>query len=182
MIYHVSVPARRRAERADFYEPVLRTFGFARLVERRLTTGLGKKYAKFWLSAQPEMAAVPEVTGNHVCLCAPSTASVKAFHEKALTVAGRDAGAPGFRKASTMVYFSAFILDLDGNKIEAVTFPRDCIGATFRKPYLPRRRDPGRYSRDRSDSRLPPLYSARRLGGRMKAVRSHPARPAHRRI
>ena len=100
MIDHVSVPVRRLAESADFYEPVLRTIGFSRLVERRSTIGFGKKYAEFWLNARLEMPAVPEDTGNHVCLRAPSTASVKAFHEKALAAGGRDAGAPGFRKAS----------------------------------------------------------------------------------
>ena len=34
-------------------------------------------------------------------------------------------GAPGFRKVSTAVYYGAFIYDLDGNKVEAVTFPKD---------------------------------------------------------
>jgi len=125
VIDHVSIPVRRLAESANFYEPVLRTIGFLRLVERRSTIGFGKKYAEFWLNARPDMAAVPEDTGNHVCLRAPNEASVKAFHEKAIAAGGRDAGEPGLRKASSAVYYGAFIFDLDGNKIEAVTFPRD---------------------------------------------------------
>jgi catechol 2,3-dioxygenase-like lactoylglutathione lyase family enzyme len=125
VIDHVSIPVRRLAESADFYEPVLRTIGLARLVERRSTVGFGKKYAEFWLNARPDKAKVPESTGNHVCLRAPNEASVKLFHEKALAMGGRDAGEPGLRKASKTVYFGAFVFDLDGNKIEVVTFPRD---------------------------------------------------------
>ncbi len=125
MIDHVSIPVRRLAESADFYERVLRTIGLARLVDRRSTVGFGKKYPEFWLNARPDMAKVPEDTGNHVCLRAPNEASVRAFHARALAAGGRDAGEPGLRKASMTVYYGAFIFDLDGNKIEAVTFPRD---------------------------------------------------------
>ena len=71
------------------------------------------------------MQAVSEDTGNHVCLRAPTQHAVKAFHETALESGGRDAGAPGFRKVSTTVYYGAFIFDPDGNKVEAVTFPQD---------------------------------------------------------
>ncbi len=125
MIDHVSIPVSRLAESADFYERVLRKVGLARLVDRRSTVGFGKNYPEFWLNARRDLAKVPEDTGHHVCLRAPNDAAVKAFHAKALAEGGRDAGEPGFRKAATTVYYGAFIFDLDGNKIEAVTFPRD---------------------------------------------------------
>ena len=125
MIDHVSIPVRRLAESAEFYEAVLRKIGFARLIERRSTVGFGKRYPEFWLNARPDLAPVAEDTGNHVCLRAPNQSAVMAFHETALEAGGRDAGAPGFRKVSTTVYYGAFIYDLDGNKVEAVTFPKD---------------------------------------------------------
>ena len=125
MIDHVSIPVRDLGRSADFYEAVLRQIGFARLIERRSTVGFGKRYPEFWLNARPAMQAVSEGTGNHVCLRAPTQHAVKAFHETALESGGRDAGAPGFRKVSTTVYYGAFIFDPDGNKVEAVTFPQD---------------------------------------------------------
>ncbi len=45
------------------------------------------------------------------------------FHARALAGGGRDDGAPGPRQASMVVYYAAFIRDLDGNKIEVMTVP-----------------------------------------------------------
>jgi catechol 2,3-dioxygenase-like lactoylglutathione lyase family enzyme len=42
----------------------------------------------------------------------------------ALALGGAEAGAPGPRQAAMTAYYGAFIFDPDGNKIEAVTFPR----------------------------------------------------------
>ncbi len=49
---------------------------------------------------------------------------VKAFYETAIACGGRGDGEPGERQAAVTTYFGAFIRDLDGNKIEAVTFWR----------------------------------------------------------
>lgn len=125
MIDHVSVAVSDLAASARFYEQVLAPLGLTRLVEREKTIGFGKKYPEFWLNARPEMVPVPEDTGTHVCLRAASKEAVTAFHETALSLGGRDDGAPGDRQAAMTIYFGAFIKDLDGNKIEAVTFPRN---------------------------------------------------------
>jgi len=60
----------------------------------------------------------------HICLRRRDEDSVRAFHAAALANGGADAGAPGPRQAAMTTYFGAFIFDPDGNKIEAVTFPR----------------------------------------------------------
>jgi predicted lactoylglutathione lyase len=49
---------------------------------------------------------------------------VRAFHAAALANGGKAAGDPGPRQAAFTTYFGAFIFDPDGNKIEAVFFPR----------------------------------------------------------
>ena len=62
-------------------------------------------------------------TGAHICLRARSVEAVREFHARALANGGRDDGAPGPRKGEMTDYFGAFIRDLDGNKIEAMTIP-----------------------------------------------------------
>ena len=98
--------------------------GFTRLAERERTIGFGKKYPEFWLNLREGMAPVEAETGIHICLRASSKEAVDAFHAAALDGGGRDDGAPGDRQATMTIYYGAFIRDPDGNKIEAVTFPR----------------------------------------------------------
>ncbi len=54
----------------------------------------------------------------HVAFQAGSKAMVQAFHEAALAAGGRDNGPPGPRQ--DFGYYGAFVLDPDGNNIEAV--------------------------------------------------------------
>jgi catechol 2,3-dioxygenase-like lactoylglutathione lyase family enzyme len=60
--------------------------------------------------------------GVHVCLRAPTTAAVDAFHAAALAAGGASDGSPGLRPHHGEGYYAAFIRDPDGNRIEAVTF------------------------------------------------------------
>ena len=62
--------------------------------------------------------------GGHVALRAGSEEAVRAFHAAALAGGGRCDGEPGPRQAAMTTYFGAFILDPDGNKLEALSFPR----------------------------------------------------------
>lgn len=124
MIDHVSIPVRSLDESAAFYDRVLGPLGMTRLANRPHTIGFGKKYPEFWLNARPDMLSDTEDTGHHVCLRAPTEEAVVAFHRAAIEQGGRSDGEPGPRKAEMTDYFGAFIRDLDGNKIEAVTFPR----------------------------------------------------------
>ena len=48
---------------------------------------------------------------------------MRAFHAAALDMGGTSDGEPGPRQAAMTTYFGAFIIDADGNKIEAVSFP-----------------------------------------------------------
>jgi catechol 2,3-dioxygenase-like lactoylglutathione lyase family enzyme len=121
MIDHVSFPARDLTAAAAFYDKVLAPLGLARLVTRDGTVGFGKRYPEFWLNLRPD-ARPTENPGGHVCLRAPSVEAIRAFHAAALANGGTDAGAPGDRAAAMTGYFAAFILDPDGNKLEAAWF------------------------------------------------------------
>ena len=56
----------------------------------------------------------------HVAFNASSRSAVDAFHRTGLASGGRDNGAPGLRRDYSPSYYAAFLLDPDGNNIEAV--------------------------------------------------------------
>jgi len=124
MIDHVSVGVADLDRAARFYEATLATLGFSRLVKRPATIGFGKTYPEFWINLRADMARVPHQSGTHICMRARTTAEVDAFHAAALTAGGASDGAPGLRPHDRVKYYAAFVIDPDGNRIEAVTFPR----------------------------------------------------------
>jgi catechol 2,3-dioxygenase-like lactoylglutathione lyase family enzyme len=123
MIDHVSIPVRDLRAAGEFYDAILAPIGLCRLVTRDATIGLGKRYPEFWLNSRPHHVPAGN-PGTHICLRAPNREAVESYHARALALGARDEGAPADRAAAMTSYFSAFIIDLDGNKIEAVTFPR----------------------------------------------------------
>jgi catechol 2,3-dioxygenase-like lactoylglutathione lyase family enzyme len=56
----------------------------------------------------------------HLALAAFERATVDAFHAAALAAGGRDNGAPGLRARYHAGYYAAYVLDPDGNNVEAV--------------------------------------------------------------
>ena len=122
MIDHVSVGVSDLERAARFYEAALASLGLVRLVTRPGTIGFGKSYPEFWINLRAGMAPVGLESGVHVCLRAKSTDDVDAFHAAALNAGGRSDGSPGLRPHDRVRYYAAFIVDPDGNRIEAVTF------------------------------------------------------------
>jgi predicted lactoylglutathione lyase len=90
------------------------------------------------------MVRVAEDSGVHICLRAPDTASVDAFHAAALKAGGASDGPPGPRPHYYEWYYAAFIREPDGSRIEAVTFLRDKAKlrrtSPTRPPTMPRRK------------------------------------------
>jgi predicted lactoylglutathione lyase len=66
-------------------------------------------------------------SGAHICLRAADTIAVDAFHAAAIAAGAKSDGAPGTRAEYSPHYYAAFIRDLDGNRVEAVTFLRDTV-------------------------------------------------------
>ena len=124
MIDHVSVGVADLARAARFYEAALGALGLSRLVTRPATIGFGKTYPEFWINLREGMAKVAQESGTHICLRAKATAEVDAFHSAAIGAGGASDGAPGIRPHDRVTYYAAFVIDLDGNRIEAVTFPQ----------------------------------------------------------
>ena len=70
----------------------------------------------FWIS-QEEALTGP----MHVAFVASTRAAVDAFYAAAMAAGGRDNGGPGLRPDYHPDYYAAFVLDPDGNNVEAVT-------------------------------------------------------------
>ena len=124
MIDHVSVGVGDLDRAARFYEAALAALGLSRLVTRPATVGFGKTYPEFWINLRKDMRKVPHESGAHICLRARTMAQVDAFHAAALDNGGISDGPPGLRPHDRVKYYAAFVLDPDGNRVEAVTFPQ----------------------------------------------------------
>ena len=126
MIDHISVGVSDLERSARFYEATLAPLGLSRLVTRPATIGFGKNYPEFWINLRAGMAPVAAESGTHICLRAKAAGDVDAFHAAALAKGGRSDGAPGLRPHDRVrYYYAAFVIDPDGNRIEAVTFPAE---------------------------------------------------------
>jgi len=75
---------------------------------------------ELFISSKDSEAAMGQLTGrHHLAFQARDRASVDAFYHAALAAGGKDNGAPGERKYHPG-YYGAFVIDPDGNNIEAV--------------------------------------------------------------
>ena len=127
MIDHVSLAVRDLAQAEAFYTALLAPLGMAKLREwPGAAIGFGKKYPEFWINRRDAMDRISQDSGVHICLRAPDTNAVDAFHAAAVKSGGASDGAPGPRNQYHDGYYAAFVRDPDGNRIEAVTFlPND---------------------------------------------------------
>ena len=126
MIDHISIAVRDLKNAEAFYAALLAPLGLTKLREwPDAAIGFGKKYPEFWINKRAAMDRVASDSGVHICLRAPDTAAVDAFHAAALKAGGASDGAPGLRAEYHGGYYAAFIRDPDGNRIEAVTFLRE---------------------------------------------------------
>ncbi len=104
-----------------FYQAALEPLGIGVIMEFDGAVGFGSETEHgpkpyFWIHERGR----PAVKGAHVAFGARSADSVDAFHTAALAAGGEDNGAPGPRPQYHPSYYGAFVLDLDGNNIEAV--------------------------------------------------------------
>jgi len=125
MIDHISIGVSDLAASTAFYKEVLATLDYELRDDRPTTAGfgrIGKPHSEFWLNARPGMPKVPVDSGTHICLRTKSVEMVKAFYETALRLGAESDGSPAMRPVYSDNYYAAFIRDLDGNRIEVVTF------------------------------------------------------------
>ncbi len=119
---HVGCSISDYATSKAFYVKALAPLGFRLLMEigKDVTgnadvCGFGVDKPDFWISTGPTAQ-----TGIHVAFKAKTRAMVEAFYDAALAAGGRDNGKPGLRPHYHAHYYGAYVLDPDGNNIEAV--------------------------------------------------------------
>jgi catechol 2,3-dioxygenase-like lactoylglutathione lyase family enzyme len=120
MLHHVSVGVSDVERAAKFYDAVLGTLGYKRVMEfMPYAVAYGETSPSFWIQLPHNQQSPSVGNGAHVGFSARSKLAVDAFHHSALAKGGLDNGAPGPRPDYGPDYYGAFIIDLDGNKIEA---------------------------------------------------------------
>ena len=117
MIDHAGFGVSDYARSKAFYERALAPLGIALIMEPMgRAAGFGEPGKPFfWL--EDGRAPVTEV---HVAFLAKDRPTVDAFHAAALAAGGTDNGAPGVREVYHPTYYGAYVLDPDGNNVEAV--------------------------------------------------------------
>lgn len=120
MLHHVSVGVRDVERAAQFYDAVLRTLGYKRVVEYLpYAIGYGATSPVLWVGLPHNQQAATVGNGTHIGFSARTKDAVHKFHEAALANGGSDNGPPGPREMYGPEYYGAFVIDLDGNRLEA---------------------------------------------------------------
>ena len=126
VIDHVEIRVSDLDASRPMYEAALAELGFSVLTEGEFE---GAAYVLFGRDESDDFGihAVGRepgrdrvTTGAHIAFTAPSDDAVIGWHEAALRYGGTDNGPPGLRPQYSGRYFAAFVIDRDGNNVEAV--------------------------------------------------------------
>ncbi len=123
MIDHTGIGVLDVARSAAFYDAALAALGLRRVMQLPAGEGLdgigyGVDFPVFWIDRFH-----PPAQRYHTAFRAASRSAVDEFYKAALAFGGVDNGAPGLRPEAQGYpagYYAAFVLDPDGNNIEAV--------------------------------------------------------------
>jgi len=123
MIDHTTIGVADVARYAAFYDAALGALGYRRVMQLPEVgvpdaVAYGVSYPRFWIDRFH-----PHSVRHHTAFVAESRAQVDAFYAAALAVGGIGNGPAGLRDPATGYppgYYAAFVLDPDGNNMEAV--------------------------------------------------------------
>lgn len=122
MIDHTGMSVSDIERAISFYDAALAPLGISLMFQVPVeftggekVVGYGRERPQFWLNGGAKQT--PPI---HFAFAADNRASVDAFYNAALAAGATDNGAPGIRAHYHPDYYGAFVLDFDGNNIEAV--------------------------------------------------------------
>lgn len=114
MIDHMTLHVSDGAKSKAFYTGALAPLGYTIIMEFGPAFGMG-------VAGKPDFWVSPDGAGKSMHIAfRTDRKGVDAFHAAALEAGGNDNGKPGLRPHYHPHYYGAFVLDPDGNNIEAV--------------------------------------------------------------
>ncbi len=132
MLDHMTFRVTDIARAKLFYSAALAPLGYAVCFEGNYGSNIlgfafpdpaepdGKRADTWFIDGPSPYAGPPASCGCHLAWRAASRAQVDAFYEAAITAGGKDNGPPGLRPHYHPNYYGAFVIDPEGNNIEAV--------------------------------------------------------------
>ncbi len=117
MYDHIGLKVKDLAASIRFYENALAPLGHVLGSHDDTYAGLGPKGAPaLWLYA----VKGAQGPGTHIAFRAADHRAVDAFYKAGLKAGAKDNGGPGPRPDYSATYYAAFLIDPDGNNVEAV--------------------------------------------------------------
>jgi catechol 2,3-dioxygenase-like lactoylglutathione lyase family enzyme len=116
MLDHIGLRTAQFDVLVGFYEQALAPLGYTKLFAWEGGAGFGRNgTAALWIGASKS-----KPSGIHIALSAADRPAVDAFYGAALRAGAADNGKPGLRTDYHANYYAAFVIDPDGNNLEAV--------------------------------------------------------------
>lgn len=122
MLLYVTVGTNNLKRAIEFYDPVLKTLGYSRLITKHDEAGYAEAAdirCRFWVVYPFDKQEASVGNGSMTAFLAERRAAVDAFHAAAMLYGGTDEGPPGIRPFHENFY-GAYVRDPDGNKLSAV--------------------------------------------------------------
>jgi catechol 2,3-dioxygenase-like lactoylglutathione lyase family enzyme len=117
MYDHIGLKVGNLDASVRFYAAALAPLGYVLCSRDDSGAGFGPKgEPALWLYPHKGQTSA----GAHVAFRAPDHAAIRKFHSEGIKAGGRDNGAAGPRADYSPSYFAAFLIDPDGNNVEAV--------------------------------------------------------------
>jgi len=118
MIGYVTLGTNDLARAAKFYDALAKEMGVGRMMETDRFIAWGEEGGAAGIGLTMPFDGKPATVGNGVmvALAAKDKAQVERIHRLALSLGGKDEGAPGPRGEG---FYAAYFRDPDGNKLNA---------------------------------------------------------------
>lgn len=124
-ICHASLGTNDVGKAKRFYQPLLKILDIELVCEYEHAVAFGKDYPEFWLQIPYDKKVATAGNGVHFGFVATNKEQVRLFYKRALTLGGKCNGKPGLRPEYGDKYYGCFIVDPEGNKVEACYWAMD---------------------------------------------------------